>query len=112
MKDNQPTLKQDIAAIWEGGPDGPAQAAQANKHGGRIEKRRLWVSDILVGYSDWPHLAQTCRLERTITARGEPAKRWPTRSPVYRPSRPIPSNCWLCGEDIGGSRIVYIGSEM
>ena len=70
VKDNQPTLKQDIATIWEGEPDCPAQADQVNKHGGRIEKRRLWVSGILVGYSDWPHLVQTCRLERTITRKG------------------------------------------
>ena len=74
MKGNQPTLKQDIEAIWEGEPDGPAQAVQVNKHGGRIEKRRLWVSNILVGYSDWPHIAQTCRLERTVTRKGRTSR--------------------------------------
>lgn len=71
MKDNQPILKQDIAAIWEAEPGSPPQAAQTNKHGGRVEKRRLWVSDILVGYSDWPYLAQVCRLERSVTRKGE-----------------------------------------
>lgn len=71
VKDNQPILKQDIVAIWQGEPDCPAQATQANKHGGRIENRRLWVSGILVGYSDWPHLAQACWLERSVTRKGE-----------------------------------------
>lgn len=70
MKDNQPTLKQDILAIWEAEPGSPPQTAQTNKHGGRVEKRRLWVSDILVGYSDWPYLAQVCRLERSVTRKG------------------------------------------
>ena len=63
MKDNQPTLKQDIKDIWES--EAPAQAVQTNKHGGRVERRLLWVSGLLAGYSDWPHLAQVCRLERT-----------------------------------------------
>ena len=27
---------------------------------------QLWVSDLLVGYRDWPHLAQVCRLERIV----------------------------------------------
>ena len=63
VKDNQPTLKQDIKDIWES--EAPAQAVQTNKHGGRVERRLLWVSGLLAGYSDWPHLAQVCRLERT-----------------------------------------------
>lgn len=65
MKDNQATLKEEIATIWETEPLGPPHAVQASKHGGRVEQRRLWVSDLLVGYSDWPSLAQVCRLERT-----------------------------------------------
>lgn len=71
MKDNQSLLKQDIATIWEAEPRSPPQATQANKHGGRVEQRRLWVSDILVGYSDWPHLAQGCRLERIVAQKGK-----------------------------------------
>jgi len=70
VKDNQPTLKQDILAIWEAEPGAPPQETQTNKHGGRVEQRRLWVSDILVGYSDWPYLAQVCRLERSVTRKG------------------------------------------
>lgn len=65
VKDNQAILKEEIATIWEAEPLGPPHAVQASKHGGRVEERRLWVSDLLVGYSDWPSLAQVCRLERT-----------------------------------------------
>ena len=70
VKDNQPNLKQDIVTIWDAEPSSPPQATQTNKHGGRVEQRRLWVSDILVGYSDWPNLAQVCRLERTVARKG------------------------------------------
>ena len=42
-----------------------------SEHGGRVEQRRLWASDILVGYTDWPHLAQACRLERTVNRKGK-----------------------------------------
>jgi len=36
-----------------------------------VEVRRLWASDALVGYSDWPSLAQGCRLERVVEHRGK-----------------------------------------
>ena len=62
VKGNQPTLQQDIMAIWDGEPPEPAQAVRIDQHGGRVEQRRLWVSDLLVGYSDWPHLAQVCKI--------------------------------------------------
>ena len=85
VKGNQPTLLEDITAIWEGEPE-PAQATQVDQHGGRIEQRRLWVSQLLVGgYSDWPHLAQVCRLERIVRTKGKRTQGW-------RPdgSRPTP----------------------
>ncbi len=71
MKDNQPTLKQDIADLWDPTSLPPPQVVQHSKHGGRIEQRSLWTSDALVGYSDWPHLAQVCRLERVVTCKGK-----------------------------------------
>ena len=72
MKGNQPTLLEDITAIWDGEP-AAAQAVQVDQHGDRIEQRRLWVSQLLVGYSDWPHLAQVCRLERIVRTKGQTA---------------------------------------
>ena len=63
-------MKDDIEAIWVGCEAvPPPQAVQTSKHGGRVEQRRLWASDLLVGYSDWPHLAQVCRLERTVKSK-------------------------------------------
>jgi hypothetical protein len=70
VKGNQPGLQDDIAQLWAQGPLPPPQATQTGKHGGRVEQRRLWVSDLLVGYSDWPSLAQVCRLERVVTRQG------------------------------------------
>lgn len=67
-------LKQDIVTIWEAESPSPPQATQTSKHGGRVEQRRLWVSDILAGYSDWPYLAQVCRLERTVVRKGETSR--------------------------------------
>lgn len=74
MKENQLTLKEDIAQVWGQGALPPPQAIQITKHGGRVEERRLWVSDMLVGYSDWPHLAQVCRQERVVTRKRHTAQ--------------------------------------
>ena len=71
MKENQSTLRQDIADLWDLGPLPPPQAAQVGRRGDRWEERRLWVSEALVGYSDWPHLAQVCRLERLVARKGK-----------------------------------------
>ena len=68
VKDNQPALRRDIADLWE--ENSPPQAVQTGQHGGRVEQRRLWASSLLAGYSDWPHLAQVCRLERITHRKG------------------------------------------
>lgn len=73
MKENQPQLQQDIAAVWDE-PLPPEATETTNKHGGRVERRRLWVSSALVGYSDWPSLAQVCRIERQVTQKGKTSK--------------------------------------
>lgn len=36
---------------------------------GRIEQRRLETSDVLVGYRDWPGLAQVLHLERQVVSK-------------------------------------------
>ncbi len=48
----------------------PPQAVQVDQHGDRVEVRRLWASADLVGYSDWPHLAQVCWMERIVHRQG------------------------------------------
>lgn len=74
MKENQPTLWQDIADLWDMGPLPLPQAVQAGRHGDRWEERSLWASEALVGYSDWPHLAQACRMERLVARRGKTSR--------------------------------------
>lgn len=56
--------------MWQLAPLPPPQVVHTSRHGDRWEKRRLWTSEVLVGYSDWPHLAQVCRLERVVTRKG------------------------------------------
>ena len=70
VKGSQPTRLQDITAIWDGEPEA-ARATQVDWHGDRIEQRRLWVSELQVGYSDWPHLSQVCRLEGIVRIKGK-----------------------------------------
>lgn len=72
-KENQPTLRSDIAAVFElddctvaGGrlPGERRTAATVEKGHGRQERRTLVASSDLADDSDWPHLAQVFRLER------------------------------------------------
>jgi len=72
-KENQPSLRQDIAAVFEiddhtvaGGrlPGERRTATTVEKGHGRQEWRTLTASTDLAGWSDWPHLAQVFRLER------------------------------------------------
>lgn len=68
VKDNnQPQLRDDIRTLFEQ----PQMVAETLKtaqttdlHGNRIEDRRLTASTALVGYTDWPGLAQVLKLER------------------------------------------------
>ena len=66
VKGNQPTRLPDLTAIGDAEPPAPPPAVPTDPHGGRVEPRRLWAADLLVGYSDWPHLGQVCRLERIV----------------------------------------------
>jgi predicted transposase YbfD/YdcC len=69
VKENQPQLREDIATVFAL----PAirgetrTVAETVDYGhGRIEHRRLHTSDVLVGYSDWPGLAQVFQLQRQV----------------------------------------------
>jgi predicted transposase YbfD/YdcC len=72
-KDNQPTLRQDIADLFTlssstvlGGqvPTDFRTARTVGKGHGRQETRQITVSSALTGYSDWPGMAQVFQLER------------------------------------------------
>lgn len=43
------------------------QHTTVDKGHGRIEERRLWASDELAGYSEFPYLRQAFRIERLVT---------------------------------------------
>ncbi|MCL4531684.1 MAG: ISAs1 family transposase [Actinobacteria bacterium] len=71
VKANQPTLMEDIAVLFADPPMKPAEVVQKGRHGDRQEVRKLEASSALAEYSDWPHLAQVCRIERTVRRKGE-----------------------------------------
>ncbi len=70
VKANQPGLHWELAQLFAD----PALVAETgtravsfDKGHGRLEVRRLWTSTALVGYSDWPGLAQALCREREVT---------------------------------------------
>jgi predicted transposase YbfD/YdcC len=77
VKENQPTLLDDIRSLFDLPipclPLDDQREAQTvdNGHGRHRDTRRLIASTDLVGYSDWPSLAQVFRLERTWQEHGK-----------------------------------------
>jgi predicted transposase YbfD/YdcC len=72
VKDNQPTLRADIALLFAAPPWGEefATVTEQGRHGDRQEVRKLWASTALNEYLDWPHVQQVCCVERRITRKG------------------------------------------
>jgi predicted transposase YbfD/YdcC len=68
VKENQPRLRADIALVFTLPPVGDRQdtARTVDLGHGRIEQRHLTTSMALVGYSDWPGLAQVFELGRHV----------------------------------------------
>ena len=67
VKENQPTLHDDLVTLFAD-PDAVVQTVdERDTHSQRLERRRLTVSTELVGYSDWPGLAQALCIERRRT---------------------------------------------
>jgi len=59
-------LLEDLVTLFAD-PDLPVTRAEETRmHGGRIEQRHLRVSTALVGYTDWPGLAQALCVERRV----------------------------------------------
>jgi predicted transposase YbfD/YdcC len=69
VKGNQPQLQHDIQLVFHEphalGETMTTSETVDSGHG-RLEQRRLTTSEALVGYSDWPRLAQVFRLERSV----------------------------------------------
>jgi predicted transposase YbfD/YdcC len=77
VKENQPTLHEDIRLLFDPPPgtalpldDRREARTVENGHGRHHDTRELVASTDLVGYTDWPHLAQTFRFERTWDEKG------------------------------------------
>ncbi len=68
VKDNQPQLRADIALVFALPPTSDRQetARTVDIGHGRIEQRNITTSEALVGYSDWPGLAQVFELGRYV----------------------------------------------
>ena len=69
VKENQPRLRADIELVFALPPVGDRQASRprtVDLGHGRIEQRNLATSAALVGYSDWPGLAQVFELGRHV----------------------------------------------
>src|SRR5499427_343044 len=69
VKENQPQLLDDIQTVFALPPiagERRTAAATLDLGHGRIEQRGLQTSNVLMGYSDWPGLAQVFRLERQV----------------------------------------------
>lgn len=77
VKENQPTLYEDIRLLLESPSlalplDDRREAKTVDHgHGRHHDTRQLIASTDLVGYSDWPGLAQVFRLERSWQEGGE-----------------------------------------
>src|SRR5215212_9822163 len=68
VKDNQPQLRAAIELVFALPPAGDRQetARTVDIGHGRSEQRNLTTSAALVGYSDWPGLAQVFELGRYV----------------------------------------------
>jgi predicted transposase YbfD/YdcC len=68
VKENQPRLRADIELVFTLPPVGDRQetARTIDIGHGRIEQRNIATSEALVGYSDWPGLAQVFELGRHV----------------------------------------------
>ena len=64
-KGNQPTIQNDISLLFKNRADADFVETSPPDHG-RIETRRIWCSDALNGYLDFPHVAQVFLIEREV----------------------------------------------
>jgi len=65
IKDNQKTLREDIAALAE--EDYEGSHTNHDKGHGRVETRKIDTSTAINDYVDFPHVGQVFRIKRTVT---------------------------------------------
>ena len=77
VKRNQKSLYEDVELCFEP-PVSYANYRHVetfNVHGNRIERRRLWATDMLKTYLDWPGHAQVLKVESWRTIKGETTRK-------------------------------------
>ena len=77
VKENQPQLHADIELVFTLPPAGDHQpsARTVDIGHGRIEQRNITTSEALVGYTDWPGLAQVFEIGRHVITQKTGAER-------------------------------------
>jgi predicted transposase YbfD/YdcC len=77
VKENQPQLHADIELVFTLPPAGDRQpyAQTVDSGHGRIEQRNITTSEALVGYTDWPGLAQVFEIGRYVITQKTGAER-------------------------------------
>jgi len=95
VKANQPTLLSDVETLFAEPPEGEvfAFAEQCDKHGDRVDVRRLWASTALRDYLDWPGAGQVCKIERVSKRKG-------------KESRQVRYAITSLGEDVGAKELL------
>jgi predicted transposase YbfD/YdcC len=92
VKDNQPTLRDEIATLFVDPPPGEpfGEVLRFGRHGDRQERRVLRASAALNDYVRWPHVGQVCALERTITRRGRTTRETAYAITSLSPTQALP----------------------
>jgi len=78
VKGNQPQLQHDIQLVFheaQKSEETMATVETVDSGHGRLEQRRLTASSALLGYNDWPGLAQVFQLERRVLMKKSGAQR-------------------------------------
>jgi predicted transposase YbfD/YdcC len=78
VKGNQPQLQHDIQLVFQEAHTSAETVTTAeivDSGHGRLEQRRLTASSALVGYSDWPGLAQVFQIGRRVTLKKQGEQR-------------------------------------
>lgn len=77
VKGNQRSLREDVELCFSDSDCGTYRYAHTryaetvDGHGDRRERRRLWATDMLAGYLDWPGHAQVIKMESRRLVKGK-----------------------------------------
>jgi predicted transposase YbfD/YdcC len=75
IKDNHPTLRQQLAAYFAAAPSTDGAAHAYDKGHGRLQQRTLRTTSQLTQTLDWPYASQAFCLERQVVVGATPQRR-------------------------------------